>query len=99
MSLYHSRLGAPHLVNYLLRAHILGRIQDLVRGGSDKRPPTYLIVIVVQQSSESPFSQEKVWLKIFAFVLFLIGGSTEPPEPPLGSAPAYPTRVRGRNVK
>ena len=53
--------------------HRLGKIEDLVRGGSDKHPPTlsnrYIVVT-------SPFSQENIWSKCLR--LFILGGSTEP---------------------
>ena len=54
------------------------RIQDLVTGGSDKRPPTLYNCLCYLTS---PFSQEKVWPKYLR--LFHFGALTEPPEPPL----------------
>ena len=54
---------------------LLGRIQDLVTGGSDKRPPalSYCYCCLTSPS----FKRKRMVL------CFTLGGSTEPPEPPL----------------
>ena len=46
----------PYLVALLMEAQNLGRIQDLVMGGSDKCMPTLIVL-------KSFFQQEKVWSK------------------------------------
>ena len=57
--------------------HLLGRIQDLVRGGSDKRPPTLSNGYC---NLTSPFFTRKSMVEII-FPFHFRG--FEPPEPPL----------------
>ena len=58
-------------VNYqsinILFKHVLGRIQDLVKGDSDKRPPTLSNCYCCLTS---PFFTGKSMVKIFAFISF-----------------------------
>ena len=68
----------------------LGRIQDLVTGGSDKRPPALSCCYCCLTS---PFFKRKCMV-----LCFTLGGSIEPPEPPLDppqiNAPLYFTLKR-----